>query len=608
MKTQRLASATFIGMVSSVRGGEITVKLRDVPTTLVMVDGSSHRIGQIGGFVRIPLGYTQLYGVCTQVGADVSRAVIMPGGTPDEDDTDPSGFRWMTIVLFGESTESTFERGVGQYPTVGDEAHLVTSADMEVIYSGLDITTSSVSLGHIAGAPDIPAVLNLAALVTRHACVVGSTGSGKSNLMAVLLRGIASSGLTSARVLVVDPHGEYASALENGTFTSLSVQVGTSSGLRVPYWAFGFDELSRVAFGPMSDSTSEYFRERVRALKVESARHLPTPVIEEMVSADSPIPFSIRRLWFELRALEDVTYTATTQSTSTESTPIRAGDAETLLATAYPSAGIGSSAPFLSKQRKVITRQLDFLRARLLDPRFTFMFGATDAYHPDLAGKVAADLDGLIAGWIGHSQPITIVDVSGLPPEVLETVVGAMLTLIYEALFWGMNLDVGGKKQPLLVVVDEAHRFVPSGANSVSSRICNRIAREGRKYGVGLMVVTQRPSDIDPGILSQCGSMISLRVTNGLDRAAVTSTVPDDLGNLTALLPSLRTGECLVLGDALQIPSRVRVTKAPSRPVGDDPVLPLSWQLTRPPQGGYRLALEGWRAQELAQPIPTPHP
>ncbi|MBM7473137.1 ATP-binding protein [Subtercola frigoramans] len=603
MKAQRLASATFIGQVSSVRGSEVLVRLRDVPTTLVMVDGASHRIGQIGNFVRIPLGYTQLFGVCTQVGADLLRP-----GTDNQhgsamSDSELSGYRWMTIVLFGESVERKFERGVGQYPTVGDEVHLVTSDDMRTIYSGKQLSGSSISIGHIAGAPDIPAEIDLASLVTRHACVVGSTGSGKSNLMAVLLRGITSSPLLSARVLVIDPHGEYSSALLPGSFTKLSAQVGSVGGLRVPYWALGFEEMSRLSFGPMSESVSEYIRDKVRGLKLEAAALLDVPPPDETVSADSPIPFSLRRLWFELRRNEDVTFTDPSQTPSSESIALHAGDAERLLAAEFPAAAIGSGSPFLNKQRRGIARQLEFLRNRLLDPRFSFMFGSSDGYHASLEGRITNDLDGLIAAWIGHDNAVTVLDVSGLPPEVLDTVVGAMLTVIYEALFWGMNLDVGGKNQPLLVVLDEAHRFVPIGSGTTSSRICNRIAREGRKYGVGLMVVTQRPSDIDPTILSQCGSMIALRLTNAADRSAVSSTVPDDLGNLTALLPSLRTGECLILGEALQIPSRVRVSRAPNRPVGDDPQLPESWLLQRPTTAGYTEAIVGWRSQELAKRI-----
>jgi DNA helicase HerA-like ATPase len=204
--------------------------------------------------------------------------------------------------------------------------------------------------------------------------------------------------------------------------------------------------------------------------------------------------------------------------------------------------------------------------------------------------------------WVGASTPLTVIDISALPSEVLGLVVGTMVSLVYDALFWGVNLAVGGKRQPLLLVVDEAHRFLPRDADTAASRACSRIAKEGRKYGVGLLVVTQRPSEIDPAVLSQCGTMIALRVTNGTDRNAVASTVPDDLGGLTALLPSLRTGEGLVLGDALQVPSRVRIHKAPERPVGDDPVLPDAWLQSRPDARGYTTVLTGWRNQTTAPP------
>jgi uncharacterized protein len=163
-----------------------------------------------------------------------------------------------------------------------------------------------------------------------------------------------------------------------------------------------------------------------------------------------------------------------------------------------------------------------------------------------------------------------------------------------------MALPVGGKEQPLLVVLDEAHRFLRDGADTVATRACSRIAKEGRKYGVGLLTVTQRPSDIDAAVASQSGTMIALRVTNQHDRAAVRSAVPDDLGNLTEMLPMLRTGEALVLGEAIRIPSRVRIHKAPDRQVGDDPLLPDAWLVERPDPRAYAQVLARWRAQSTA--------
>jgi hypothetical protein len=608
MAEPALREATFIGQVTSVRGGVVQVRLRDTPTTLVMVDGSAHRIGQIGAFVRIPLGYTHLYGVTTQVGADVLPSEHAPQQQRLETEEDPRliGFRWMTVALFGETVEGRFDRGVGQYPTVGDEVHVVTVRDLDIIYAQRGNPADAVVIGRVAGFDGVPAALRVSALVSRHSCVVGSTGAGKSNLVAVLLRALGTETYSSARVLVVDPHGEYASALSGHSRVITTGADAGNNALRVPYWALPFDELMGIAMGALHERDSEYIRERVRQLKAEAAQHLNTRPPSQAITADSPIPFSIRRLWFELEDVERATFShRSDQTEDTREQRTTPGDAEGLLAPEYHPATSYNSAPYYNSQRRGISRQLDFLRARLLDSRFKFMFESGDDWHPSQDGKVEADLDALLASWIGGPEPVTILDVSGLPSEVLEMVVGTMLNITYNALFWGMKLPVGGKQQPLLVVLDEAHRFLPAGADTSATRACSRIAKEGRKYGVGLMTVTQRPSDIEPGVLSQCGTMIALRVTNGADRAAVTATVPDDLGGLTALLPSLRTGEGLVLGDALQVPSRVRIQKAPSRPVGDDPNLPDAWQQTRPDPAGYSEAVARWRAQSTTQSATT---
>ncbi|TSA12521.1 MAG: DUF87 domain-containing protein, partial [Deltaproteobacteria bacterium] len=188
-----------------------------MPTTLVMIQGESYRVGQIGAFFRIPLGYTQLYAVCTQVGADAAPTNIDEtnrGGALETSTTERlAGYRWMTVALFGESIGAQFERGVGQYPTVGDEVHIVTNEDLQVIYGWSQSKKGTVSVGSIAAASGISADLNVAGLVSRHCAIVGSTGAGKSNLVTVLLETIANGAFPSARVIVIDPHGEYSTAL-----------------------------------------------------------------------------------------------------------------------------------------------------------------------------------------------------------------------------------------------------------------------------------------------------------------------------------------------------------------------------------------------------------
>jgi hypothetical protein len=610
--SDRETGATFIGRVASVHGGVVRVRLQGLPATLVMVAGESYRVGQIGAYLRLPLGYTQLYGVCTQVGADAAPPMPVeepaPLPAPDEGAA-PDGYRWLSLTLFGESVGGHFDRGVGQYPTVGDEVHLVTAADLEIIYrnrSRQDVIT----VGRIAGSATLPAQLQLSTLVSRHSCIVGSTGAGKSNLVAVILEALTDGRLSSSRTLVIDPHGEYASAAgEHAHVVRTGLDVPKDSPrLRIPFWALPFDELIEMTMGDMQPNTLELLRDRVATMKRKAAPHLADPPAPETVTADSPVPFSIRQLWFELEQDQRVTYEKSDpQNETTACTPLDEGDAATLRPPVYPPISLGSAAPFHAKRRLQIGRQLDLLHTRLRDNRFGFMFDPSDDLHPDLDGKVNADLSSLLQDWIGSDKPVTVLDVSGLPPEVLGAVVGTMLRIIYDALFWAMNLPVGGRHQPLLVVLDEAHRFLPPDGDTAAHRVVSRIAKEGRKYGVGLMVVTQRPSDIDQAVLSQCGTMIALRVTNGKDRSAVAGTVPDDLGDLTALLPSLRTGEALVLGDALQVPSRIRVRKALRTDIGEDPLLPEAWlKPDRPDPALYDQAVKNWRAQSTtASDTPT---
>ncbi len=605
-----LTDPTFIGQVASVTGGIVRVRLReDMPTTLVMIQGESYRVGQIGAFFRIPLGYTHLYSVCTQVGADAAP----PNGTDTShgnalelSTTERlAGYRWMTISLFGESIGTQFERGVGQYPTVGDEVHIVTNDDLAVIYGWSGAKNGTVPVGSIAAASGISADLNIAGLVSRHCAVVGSTGSGKSNLVMVLLESIASSEFPSARVIVIDPHGEYSSALGDKArvFRIRPNEAAGEQALRVPFWALPFDELQLMTLGGLQPNHEAAIRDEVLELKTAAAALLQTPPAAETLTADSPVPFSIKRLWYELDRLERKTFTTTgtNQRENEAYPPDQVGNPETLTADQYPIASPYNQAPYKNTRKRNIEKQLDLMRSRLRDSRFAFLLSPGGGYEPTQDGQITSDLDNLVREWVGHDRQITIFDVSGLPSEILSSIVGTMLRIVYDALFWAQDLPVGGRQQPLLVVIDEAHRFLPEGGNTPAHRTLSMIAKEGRKYGVGLALVTQRPSEIDSSILSQCGSMIALRLTNNADRAKVAAALPDDLGGLADLLPSLRTGEALFLGEAMAIPSRVRVRKALKKPVGDDPKLPQAWQnQERPADEFYTDALRNWRAQSTS--------
>lgn len=607
-----LTDPTYIGQVASVTGAIVRVRLReDMPSTLVMIGGESYRVGQIGGFFRVPLGYTNLYAVCTQIGADAAPPGSAEGtfGAALENDMQLhlSGYRWMTIVLFGEALGGEFERGVGQYPTVGDEVHLVTNDDLKVIYGWAKGKKGVISVGRIAAASGISADISVAGLVSRHSAIVGSTGAGKSNLVTVLLETVSDGSLPNARAIVIDPHGEYATALGDRArvFRIRPNEEAGEKALWVPFWALPFIELQQLTLGGLQPNHEASIRDEVLDMKVAAAAHLAVPPPPETLTADSPVPFSIKKLWYELDKFERVTFPVTGNQTDANAYPPDAqGDASQLRSDRYPAASPYNQLPYKNQKKRNIERQLDLMRSRLKDARFSFLFSPGGGYEPNLNGEVENDLNTLVRDWVGHDKSITIFDVSGLPSEVLPTIVGTMLRVVYDMLFWAQDLPIGGRQQPLLVVLDEAHRFVPEGIDTPAHRILSTIAKEGRKYGTGLMLVTQRPSEIDSAILSQCGSMIALRLTNSADRAKVSAAVPDDLGGLVDQLPSLRTGEGVFLGEVMPIPSRVRVRKAKQKPVGNDPKLPDVWQVPDRPDGNlYTQALANWRAQSTSAEI-----
>lgn len=608
-----LVEPTYIGQVASVTGAIVRVRLReDMPSTLVMISGESYRVGQIGGFFRVPLGYANLYAVCTQIGADAappsSAEEVFETALETDSQVRLSGFRWMTIVLFGEGLGTEFERGVGQYPTVGDEVHLVTNDDLKIIYGWAKGKKGTISVGQIAAASGISADVSVAGLVSRHSAIVGSTGAGKSNLVTVLMETVSDGTLPNARAIVIDPHGEYATALGDKArvFRMRPDKEAAERHLWVPFWALPFSELQQLTLGGLQPNHEAAIRDQVLDMKVAAAERLDISPPPETLTADSPVPFSIKQLWYELDKFERVTFRTTgNQQTAQEAhPPDEVGDANQLRPDRYPAASPYNQEPYKNQRKRNIERHLDLMRSRLKDSRFSFLFSPGGGYEPDLNGEVQNDLDALVQDWVGHDKPITIFDVSGLPSEVLPTIVGTMLRVVYDMLFWAQDLPIGGRQQPLLVVLDEAHRFVPEGEGSSAHRTLSLIAKEGRKYGTGLMLVTQRPSEIDSAVLSQCGSLIALRITNSADRSKVSAVIPDDLGGLVEQLPSLRTGEGIFLGEVMPIPSRVRIRKAKKKPVGDDPKLPDAWQIQqRPDSRLYSRALANWRAQSTSAEV-----
>jgi hypothetical protein len=306
------------------------------------------------------------------------------------------------------------------------------------------------------------------------------------------------------------------------------------------------------------------------------------------------VPFSLKKLWYDLIDFETATFTGQQRD---QPALEAAGDPATLTPPRYTPHAMGATGPFLNQAAKGIRRQLSLLRSRLLDRRYDFILHP-GPWEPDLGGQTAQDLDTLLGGWLGHDRPITILDLSGVPSSVLVRLIGSILRIVYEALYWSREKTEGGILRPLLVVMEEAHRYVGPDSGNVAADVVKRIAKEGRKYGVGAMLVSQRPSEIDETILSQCGTLIALRLSNPADRGRVKGALPDNLSGLMDLLPVLRTGETIISGEAARLPVRCRVSLPPADrlPRSSDPEVSRAWR-TRRVAEGYDRMVASWRAQ-----------
>ena len=591
---------TEIGEIVSVSGNVITVRLSDtVKSNMPVIDGIVYRIGQIGSFLKVPLGYANLYGIVNQIGAAAIPDKIKE--LAEQDYTKLDNRQWLNMVLVGEQIGKKFERGVSQSPTTGDRVHLVTIKDMDVIYGGFD-EKNSITIGNISISESLNAKIDLNKMLSRHCAILGSTGSGKSNSVGIVLSAIANKGFKSSRILVIDPHGEYNNVLKNkiNVYKIKSGISDKSNELLIPFWALPFEELMSIFSGNLSDQNKDYFRSKIIEAKLQAVKGNSIKIENVLVTADTPIPFSLKQLWFELDDFERQTLEKNRQLDSVYAPTVN-GNPETMISNEYPATGLGSSAPFMNHEKKGILSFLNSVRAKLKDSRYSFLFEPGD-YDPDLSGNVEKDLSGLLFDWLGGEKPVTTLDLSGVPSEIMASISGTLLKIIYDALFWGQNLKNGGKEQPLLVVLEEAHNYLKSGENSISSRAVQAIAKEGRKYGVGLLLVTQRPSELDETVLSQCGTIIALRMNNSKDRSHIRSAIQDELQTMVDLLPSLRTGEAIISGEGVKIPSRVQFYKLSNAPKGSDPIVSEKWMEEKNIKiNDYERLLSLWRNQNLKE-------
>lgn len=612
---------TLLGTVEDVTGATIRVQLSEGTVSgLSFIAGQTYRVGQVGGFIRIPLGSVDLYGIISQVGATAVPERLAGTST--------HGNRWLTVQLVGEGHPGArFDRGLSQYPTVGDTVHLVTDADLQTIY-GRPKDPRYVQVGHLSGAESIPALVDIDRLVTRHSAVVGATGSGKSTTVAGLLASLSeSTRYPSARILVIDIHGEYARALSDRAAV-FRVSPNTGRGERplfVPYWAMTLEELLPITLGNIDEKADRgTVIDSIMDLKRSALEQWPRAGVSvDSLTVDTPVPFSIHQLWFDLHCAMRATHieqVGVSQSSDTwalelkaDGTPVEAGDVDRVIPPRFrPIKNVRGDPEKIRWGQSTlnIARAVDGLGSKLRDPRFHFLF-RPGPYAPSSVGEIEEDLDSLLHGWLGDIQPVTVLDLSGIPPAIQSELVGALLRITYDALFWARNIPEGGRERPLLIVLEEAHAYLARGSCQGAAAAVGRIAKEGRKYGIGVMLVSQRPSEIDPTILSQCGTLFALRLSNAIDRGQVRGAASDSLEGLFSMLPTLRTGEAIIVGEAVNLPVRTLIDR-PSprrRPDSADPVVvvpgneevgyesPGGWNQRRDP-ADYAEAVELWRRQD----------
>ena len=455
------------------------------------------------------------------------------------------------IDFLGEGSEEKltgrihgFKRGVTRYPVPGAMCYPATTKDLEQIYASDG--RASVTIGKVFPTRDIRAGLYIDAMLGKHFALLGSTGTGKSTSAALILHRICEAA-PKGHIVMIDPHGEYSAAFRQ------TGQILDVSNLQMPYWLMNFEEHCEVLLSGSGNERQVDSDILAKCLLAARARNRLAQTMGK-ITVDSPIPYLLSDLGNilqdEMGKLDKAT----------------------------------SSVPYMR-----IKGKLDELKA---DPRYQFMFSGM------LVGDTMTDFIGKIFRMPGHGKPISIIDVSGVPSDITSTVVAVLSRLVFDFAIWGRE----EKNRPVLLVCEEAHRYVPNEKNADGSsvgKILSRIAKEGRKYGISLGLVTQRPSDLAEGVLSQCGTIISLRLNNERDQAFVRAAMPEGARGFLDSISALRNREAIICGEGVSVPMRVRFDdlEPARRPASADPSFVALWS-----EGGGELeaverTVRRWRAQ-----------
>ena len=446
---------------------------------------------------------------------------------------------------FGVRRENKFKRAINTYPEINSKVYQANETAMQIIMNAVSKSKNvgkSLEVGHFASNKDVAAVLDGNRFFQRHACIVGSTGSGKSYTVAGILE--KADQLPHANMIVFDLHGEY-NELSYADQIKISDEEG---GLHIPLWFFSYEEIHSL-FVESSEGTSTNQRAAVINYilkeKKEYIRNNMSMVSDEIVTADTPVPFSAKKL---IKYLE-MQNSLETETGETYKSGENKGQAKT------------KKGQYYDKLTNLITR----LKTKMEDKKYGFVFGEEDTTRAEYLNQFAARIMG------NDNYRIKVIDLSEVPSDMLAIIIGIVTRIIYDIQFW-ITPAKDEVRHPLVLVCDEAHIYMSNDMSKMkaiekkSLEIFEKIAKEGRKYGIGMLIVSQRPAELNTTIMSQCNNIVSLKVTNDRDKSAVAAMLTDSLVGIVEMLPNLDVGECIVVGDAIMLPSKIILDKPKEKP------------------------------------------
>ncbi len=448
----------------------------------------------------------------------------------------------------------SFRRGVSNYPSLGDAVYRADRDELAMAYA-CD-SESSVRVGHIQQDSSIPAMIKVDDMLGKHFSILGTTGTGKSCAVALILRRILEKN-PQAHILLLDVHREYAQS-----FKGIS-EIITPENMSLPFWLLNFEEAVEILVGnqPNRDADVEILRELIPQAKIrymnnqrrdKSALARSTLLENQSIGVDTPIPY-------------------------------RTSDLTGVLEEYIGKLDLrGELAPYKRLKAK--------LESISRDPRYSFMLGSLTVQ--DNMAQVLSRIFRIPV----NGKPIAILELGGLPSEIINVVVSVLARLAFDFGVWSAG------KIPITFVCEEAHRYVPNDKSlgfEPTKRAISKIAKEGRKYGVSLCIVTQRPAELDPTILSQCNTIFSLRLTNERDQAILKAGISDAAASLLEFMPTMGTGEAITFGEGVALPTRVKFDMLPpdELPRSNTASFTKNWAHDVPDDGFLQEIVHRWRAQ-----------